>query len=87
MRLTQRPIRAGLIAVLGLAVTAMTGAFASSALASPTASAPRFVALSGSVAPTRDVVTGSYSSPRMSVEVALTPRHNAVIDGEFTGQC
>jgi len=77
MRLTQRPIRAGLIAVLGLAITAMTGAFASSALASPTASAPRFVALSGSATPTTDHATGSYRSSRMSIEVALAPRNKA----------
>jgi len=77
MRLTQRPLRAGAIAVLGLAMSAMTGAFASSALASPAASAPRFVALSGSATPTTDRATGSYSSSRMSIEVALAPRNAA----------
>jgi subtilase family serine protease len=77
MRLTQRPLRAGFIAVLGLAVSAMTGAFATSALASPAASAPRFVALSGSATPTTDHATGSYSSSRMSIEVALAPRNAA----------
>ena len=77
MRLTQRPLRAGFIAVIGLSVTAMTGAFASSALASPAASAPRFVALSGSATPTTDHATGSYSSSRMSIEVALAPRNAA----------
>ncbi len=80
MRLTHRPMRAGLIAVLGLAMSAMTGAFATSALASPTAAAPRFVALSGSATATTYAATGSYSSSRMSIEVALAPRHNAALN-------
>jgi subtilase family serine protease len=77
MSLFHRPVRVGLIAVLGLAMSAMTGAFATSALASPTAAAPRYVALTGSATPTNDAVTGSYSSSRMSIEVALAPRDEA----------
>ena len=77
MRLIRRPMRAGFIAVLGLAMSAMTGAFASSALASPAAAAPRFVALGGSATATTDHATGSYSSSRMSIEVALAPRNGA----------
>ncbi|HUA31884.1 MAG TPA: S53 family serine peptidase [Streptosporangiaceae bacterium] len=80
MRLTRRPMRAGFIAVLGLAMCGTTGAFASSALASPAASTPRFVALSGSATATTDHATGSYSSSRMSVEVALAPRNSAALN-------
>ncbi len=75
MRLIHRPVRAGAVAILGLAMTAMTGALATSAMASAPAAAPRYVALSGSVTPVHDASTGGYSSQRMSVEVALAPRH------------
>jgi subtilase family serine protease len=73
MRLIHRPIRGAAIAVLGLAVTAMTGAFAASASASG-ASGPRMVALSGNPAATGAAKTGSFSSSQMTVEVALAPR-------------
>ena len=77
MVLIHRPARAGAVAVLALGMTAMTGALTTSALASPAATAPRYVALAGSAAATHDAVTGSYSSPRMSIEVALAPRNEA----------
>jgi subtilase family serine protease len=86
MRLTRRPMRAGFIAVLGLAMSAMTGAFASSAMASPAASAPRFVALSGSATATTDHATGSYSSSRMSIEVALAPRNASALNSLLRAQ-
>jgi subtilase family serine protease len=73
MSLIHRPIRGSAIAVLGLALTAMTGAFANSALASGPA-APRYVALSANPAATGAAKTGSFSSSQMSVEVALAPR-------------
>jgi kumamolisin len=75
MGLIHRPIRGVGIAVLGLAVTAMTGAFATAAAASPSSSPPRYVALSGNAAPAGDARTGSYSSSRMTVEVALAPQN------------
>jgi len=75
MRLVSRPARAGVIAVMGLAFTAYTGAAASGAMAAPTVSGPHLVALKGSVSPTTDAVTGSFHSAKMSVEVALTPRN------------
>ena len=88
MSLIHRPLRAALIAVLGLAMSAMTGAFATSALASATSAAPRFVALSGSATTTHDSVAGSYSNSRMSVEVALAPRDpaglNALLQAQYT---
>jgi subtilase family serine protease len=82
MGLMKRPIRAGAVAVLGLAMTAMTGTIASaSAMAAgpPAAAAagPQYVALAGSLTPTTDRMTGSYSSARMPIEVALTPGHPA----------
>jgi subtilase family serine protease len=86
MSLIHRPIRAGAVAVLGLAMTALTGAVATSAMAAgpaapaPSAAAPHYVALTGSVTPTRATVTGSYISSRMSVEVALKPTHEAELN-------
>jgi kumamolisin len=74
MVLIHRPARAGVIAVLALAMTAMTGALTTSALASPAVAAPRYVALTAGAAATGGTVTGSYSSSRMSIEVALAPR-------------
>ncbi len=74
MRLIHRPVRGVGIAVLGLAVTAMTGAFATSALASGSP-APRYVALSGNPAATGAAKSGSFSSSQMSVEVALAPQN------------
>ena len=85
MSLIHRPLRAGLIAVLGLAMSAMTGAFATSALASPAAAAPRYVALTGSATATTDAATGSYSSSRMSIEVALAPRNEAGLNSLMRG--
>jgi subtilase family serine protease len=74
MRLNHRPIRGVGIAVLGLAVTAMTGAFAASASASGT-TGPRMVALSGNPATAGASKTGSFSSSQMTVSVALAPRN------------
>jgi len=85
MSLIHRRLRAGLIAVLGLAMIAMTGAFATSALASPAAAAPRYVALTGSATATTDAATGSYSSTGMSIEVALAPRNAAGLNSLLRG--
>jgi subtilase family serine protease len=77
MSLLHRPVRAGAIAVLGLAITAMTGALAStSAMAAPAAT-PAFSALARSVPRTTDKVIGHYSTKSMSIEVALAPRNAA----------
>jgi subtilase family serine protease len=78
MRLLNHPIRAGAVAVLGLAMTATTGALASTAAsAAPAVSTPAFSALARSVVPTTDKVTGAYTSSHMAVEVALAPRNAA----------
>jgi subtilase family serine protease len=91
MRLIHRPMRAGAIAVLGLAMTAVTGALASSALAaapaapaapagSPRSPVQPSIALPRSLTATHAASTGAYSSPRMSVEVALEPAHQAELN-------
>jgi kumamolisin len=63
-------------------MTALTGAMAAgSAMAAvppgAAAAGQQYVALAGSVTPTTDRVTGSFSSARMPIEVALTPGHAA----------
>jgi subtilase family serine protease len=76
MGLINRPVRAGAVAVIGLAISASTGALAATgAMAAPTTSGPSFVAIKGSVSPTTDAITGGYHSARMSIEVALAPRN------------
>ena len=86
MGLIHLPVRAGAVAVLGLAITALTGAFASSAaVAAASSGVPRFVTLGGSLTPTTDHVTGAYSSSRMSVEVALAPRNPAALISMLRG--
>jgi subtilase family serine protease len=73
-----RPVRAGAVAVIGLAITAFTGTLASAGAATPAPGANLgFVALANSVSPTTDNVTGSYSSSKMQVEVAVAPRDEA----------
>lgn len=77
MGLINRPVRAGAVAVLGLAVTAATGLLAASgAMASPS-SGPHLVALKGSMSPTTDHIIGGFHSSKMTVSVALAPRNNA----------
>jgi len=85
LSLFHRPARVGAVAVLGLAMTAATGAFAATALASPSAATPRYVALSGSVLSNHAAKMGSYSSSRMSVEVALAPRNEASLNSLLAG--
>jgi subtilase family serine protease len=75
MGLINRPVRAGAVAVMGLAIAGYSSVFAaSSAVAAPSVARPHLVALKDSVSPTTDKITGAYSSKRMSVEVALAPR-------------
>jgi kumamolisin len=73
-----RPVRVGAVAVMGLAITAFTGALASAGAATPAPGASLgYVALANSVPKTTDTVTGSYSSSKMQVEVAVAPRDEA----------
>ncbi|HUZ25038.1 MAG TPA: S53 family peptidase [Streptosporangiaceae bacterium] len=83
MRLLHHPIRAGAVAVLGLAMTGMTGSLAATAAVAAPLSTPTFSALKGSVPATTDKVTGKYSSSRMSIEVALAPRNAAGLNAEL----
>jgi subtilase family serine protease len=83
MRLIHRPVRAGALAVLGLAITAATGSLAA-AQAAPPGAAPRYVELGGSLTAIHAANTGAYSSPRMSVEVALAPAHEAMLNRLLT---
>src|SRR5215469_2027436 len=77
MGLINRPVRAGAVAVIGLAISASAGAMATGAIAAPSTSGPNFVAIKGSVSPTTDAITGGFHSARMSIEVALAPRNAA----------
>jgi subtilase family serine protease len=73
-----RPVRAGAVAVMGLAITAFTGTLAAAGAATAAPSASQgFVALANSVPPTTDTITGRYTSATMQVEVAVTPRDEA----------
>ncbi len=87
MSLIHRPVRAVAVAVLGLAMTAMTGALATSAMASGHPAPPAFVALSGSAPAVHESATGEHASGRMSVEVALAPRNarglNALLAAQY----
>ena len=78
MGVISRPVRAGSVAIMGLAITAFTGTLASAGAATPAPGANLgYVALANSVPPTTDNVTGSYSSPKMQIEVAVAPRDEA----------
>jgi subtilase family serine protease len=84
MGLFRRPIRAGTVAVMGVAMIAATGAFgASVAVAAAPSSSPQFVAMKGSVPATTDAKTGAYQSSRMSVEVVLAPSHQAALNAQL----
>jgi subtilase family serine protease len=82
MGLIHRSIRAGAIAVVGLAITALGGAFtASAAMAAAPSATPSFTPLRASVPATTDTRTGQFTSSRMSVEVVLAPQHQAELNG------
>jgi len=77
MTLHHRSIRAGAVAVLGLAMTATIGSLGSVAASAAPASTPKLTALANSVPATTDAVTGTYRSSSMTIQVALAPRHAA----------
>jgi kumamolisin len=80
-----RPVRVGAVAVSALAITAFTGALASAGAATAAPAAGQgFVALAGSVSPTTDIITGSYSNARMQIEVAVAPRDQAGLNAELS---
>ena len=72
------PGRAGTVAIMGLAITAFTGTLASAGAVTPAPGASLgYVALANSVPKTTDNVTGSYSTSKMQIEVAVAPRDEA----------
>ncbi len=83
MSFVKRPIYVGTAAAVGLATVALMGAYAATAATAAPAVTPHFVPLAGSVNATTDHRTGSYSSARMSVEVALAPRNTAALNSEL----
>jgi subtilase family serine protease len=86
MRLLPRPLRTSRGAALGLAtVTLISGlsAVSASTSAASASASPRFVALADSGPATAGHRTGSFSSPRMSIEVSLAPSHPAALASEL----
>jgi subtilase family serine protease len=77
MTLHHRPIRAGAVAVLGLAMTAALGAFGAVAASAAPAIPAGYAALTNSVPATTDPQTGPYSAAQMAIQVALQPSHEA----------
>ena len=72
-----RPIRAGVVAVLGLGMTAAMGSLGSVAAAAAPAGPVPMVTIAHSVAATTDPQTGPFTSRNMTVQVALRPRNAA----------
>lgn len=80
-----RNLRAGSAAALGLAAIALSGGLVSPPASAATQSGPqRFAAIANSVNQTGDPATGSYTSSRMSVEIALAPRDQGALNRELT---
>jgi subtilase family serine protease len=77
MVLHYRPIRASAVAVLGLAMTAALGGFASVAASAAPAIPAGYTALAGSVPATTDPSAGGYSASSMAIQVALQPSNEA----------
>ncbi|MGH3273257.1 MAG: S53 family peptidase [Streptosporangiaceae bacterium] len=77
MTLLHRPIRAGAVAVLGVAMTAAMGTFGSVAASAAPAMPAGYAALANSVPATTDPPAGQYSAPSMGIEVELQPRNAA----------
>ena len=78
MGVISRPVRAGAVAAMALAITAFTGTLASAGAATPAPGANLgYVQLANSVPKTTDTITGRYSSSKMQIEVAVPPRDAA----------
>jgi subtilase family serine protease len=73
-----RPARAVAVGAVSLAMTAFTGVLGTQAAMG--ASAQSLAAVNGSLTRTTDAVTGTYSSPSMSVAVALAPSNQSALD-------
>ena len=77
MKLPHRPVRAGVVAVLGLGMTAAMGSLGSIAAAAAPAGPVPMVAIPNSVPATTDHQAGPFTSRNMTVQVALRPRNAA----------
>ena len=77
MILRHRPVRAGVVAVLGLGMTAAMGSLGSVAAAAAPAGPVPMVTIAHSVAATTDPQAGPFTSRNMTVQVALRPRNAA----------
>ncbi len=77
MILHHRPVRAGVVAVLGLGMTAAMGSLGSVAAAAAPAGPVPMVTIAHSVAATTDPQAGPFTSRNMTVQVALRPRNAA----------
>jgi subtilase family serine protease len=83
MRFTCRHIHTSVAAAVAVSAVTLSGALSPPAASAVSLSVPRFVALGNSMPATTDKVDGTYSTSRMSVEVALEPRHAAAMDSEL----
>ena len=77
MIMHHRPVRAGVVAVLGLGMTAAMGSLGSVAAAAAPAGPVPMVTIAHSVAATTDPQAGPFTSRNMTVQVALRPRNAA----------
>jgi kumamolisin len=77
MILHHRPVRAGVVAVLGLGMTAAMGSLGSMAAAAAPAGPVPLVTLANSVPATTDHQAGPFTSSAMTVQVVLAPRNEA----------
>ena len=77
MILHHRPVRAGVVAVLGLGMTAAMGSLGAVAAAAAPAGPVPMVTIANSVAATTDPQAGPFTSRNMTVQVALRPRNAA----------
>src|SRR5690242_19011355 len=72
-----RPVRAGVVAVLGLGMTAAMGSLGSVAAAAAPAGPVPMVTIAHSVPAITDHQTGPFTSRNMPIQVALRPRNAA----------
>jgi subtilase family serine protease len=85
MVLHHRSIRAGAVAVLGVAMTAAMGGFGSVAASAAPAVPAGYTALTASVPATADPQTGTFTASSMAIQVALEPRNAAGLAATLQG--
>ena len=80
------PRRAAAVAVIGVAAAMAAAGGSGVAFAGTQSQTPHFSAIRGSLPATTDKVTGRYSTSRMSVEVALSPRNSAELTRQLQAE-